>query len=204
MEFREVVRRRRMIRNYQPGRPVPPEVVTRLLSHAVRAPSAAFAQGWGFLALQEPEDLKLFWSVTVPDEVAEVYAPLTSAPLVIVPHSSAAEYQSAATVDASEWAEQAERLMAENPDAIREWTAGSVDDIVPIWHVDAGFATLMMLLTVVDEGLGATFFGFTAGRALRHAVRAEVARPHRAAGGRLRGALPDRPDAHPVARVRGA
>jgi nitroreductase len=30
---------------------------------------------------------------------------------------------------------------------------------VPYWHVDAGFAALLMLLTVVDEKLGACFFG---------------------------------------------
>ena len=52
MEFAEVVRRRRMVRNYDPDRPVPPDVVDRLLDHAVRAPSAGFAQGWGFLVLE--------------------------------------------------------------------------------------------------------------------------------------------------------
>ena len=30
---------------------------------------------------------------------------------------------------------------------------------VPYWHVDAAFATLLMLLTAVDAGLGALFFG---------------------------------------------
>jgi nitroreductase len=30
---------------------------------------------------------------------------------------------------------------------------------VPYWHIDAGFASLLVLLTAVDEGLGACFFG---------------------------------------------
>ncbi len=30
---------------------------------------------------------------------------------------------------------------------------------VPYWDVDCGFATMAMLLTAVDEGLGALFFG---------------------------------------------
>jgi len=30
---------------------------------------------------------------------------------------------------------------------------------VPYWYIDAGFAALLMLLTAVDEGLGAVFFG---------------------------------------------
>ncbi|HEU4425490.1 MAG TPA: nitroreductase family protein, partial [Pilimelia sp.] len=37
MEFAEVVRRRRMVRNYDPDRPVPAEVIDRLLDHAIRA-----------------------------------------------------------------------------------------------------------------------------------------------------------------------
>ena len=32
---------------------------------------------------------------------------------------------------------------------------------VPYWDIDTGMAVLLMLLTVVDEGLGACFFGIT-------------------------------------------
>ena len=53
MEFADVVRRRRMVRNYDPDRPVPAEVVDRLLEHAMHAPSAGFSQGWGFLVLDD-------------------------------------------------------------------------------------------------------------------------------------------------------
>ena len=55
-----------MVRNYDPDRPVPPEVVDRLLDHAVRAPSAGFSQGWGFLVLEEPADRERFWAATTP------------------------------------------------------------------------------------------------------------------------------------------
>ncbi len=42
---------------------------------------------------------------------------------------------------------------------------------MPYWDVDAGMAALLMLLTAVDEGLGACFFGVPAQRvdALRSA-----------------------------------
>jgi len=30
---------------------------------------------------------------------------------------------------------------------------------VPFWHIDTGMAALLILLTVVDEGLGAVYFG---------------------------------------------
>ena len=48
MEFQEVVRRRRMVRNYA-DRPVDPAVVDRALRNATRAPSAGFSQGWAFV-----------------------------------------------------------------------------------------------------------------------------------------------------------
>ena len=56
MEFQEVVRRRRMVRNYDPDRPVPPEVRERILANALRAPSAGFSQGWAFLVLESAAD----------------------------------------------------------------------------------------------------------------------------------------------------
>src|SRR5690242_16279351 len=34
---------------------------------------------------------------------------------------------------------------------------------VPYWDIDTGFASLLMLLTAVDEGLGACFFGIPPG-----------------------------------------
>ena len=63
MEFQDVVRRRRMVRNYDP-RPVDPAVINRALSNATRAPSAGFSQGWGFLVLDKPADVGRFWAAT--------------------------------------------------------------------------------------------------------------------------------------------
>ena len=68
MEFAEVVRKRRMVRTYDAGRPVPPEVVDKIVKHGLRAPSAGFSQGWGFLVLTEPADRDLYWSVTTGGE----------------------------------------------------------------------------------------------------------------------------------------
>ena len=56
MEFQDVVRRRRMIREYA-DTPVDPAVVDRALANAVRAPSAGFSQGWAFLVLDQPDDV---------------------------------------------------------------------------------------------------------------------------------------------------
>ena len=58
MEFSDVVRRRRMVRRYDPDRPVPLEIVERCLANAVRAPSAGFSQGWDFVVLSKDDETR--------------------------------------------------------------------------------------------------------------------------------------------------
>ena len=145
MEFRDVVRRRRMVRNYDPDRPVPPEVRERILEHAIRAPSAGFSQGWAFLVLEEPADRDRFWQAATPQDrrlaaVAGQHAP------------GAADHRAALQQGAS--------TSTGTPQPDKGWT--DRDEArwpVPYWDIDTGFASLLMLLTAVDEGLGACFFG---------------------------------------------
>jgi nitroreductase len=160
MEFRDVVRRRRMVRNYDPQRPVPAQVRDRLLEHAIHAPSAGFSQGWGFLVLEEAADRDRFWSAaTPPDDVwQEWLTNMRHAPLLVVPHSNRDMYLDRYSERDKGWTDRDEA----------RWP-------VPYWHIDAGFASLLMLLTAVDEGLGACFFGIPPGRI--PAYRAEFGVP---------------------------
>jgi nitroreductase len=138
MEFQDVVRRRRMIRDYA-DTPVDPAVVDRALANAVRAPSAGFSQGWAFLVLDEPEDVARFWEVTTsPGELPDSWlSGMQTAPVVVIPCSSKAAYLG--------------RYAEPDKDEAR-WP-------VPFWHMDAAMASLLILLTAVDEGLGSCFFG---------------------------------------------
>jgi nitroreductase len=143
MEFRDVLRRRRMVRSYDEDRPVPAEVVDRLLSAAVRAPSAGFSQGWGFLVLDTPEGVARFHEAVTPEtEPEEWFAAQVRAPLIIVPHANKDVYLDRYA--------QADKGFSDRSDAW--WPA-------PYWDIDTGFASLLILLTAVDEGLGACFFG---------------------------------------------
>jgi nitroreductase len=143
MEYAEVVRRRRMVRNYDPDRPVPPEVVDRLLGYGVHAPSAGFSQGWGFLVLDTPADIAAFWTATATgDGVDNWLAGMRRAPVIVVPHSNREIYLDRYAERDKGWADRDEN----------RWP-------VPYWHIDTGFASLLMLLGAVDEGLGACFFG---------------------------------------------
>ncbi len=143
MEFGEVVRRRRMVRNYDPDRPVPPQVVDRLLEHAIRAPSAGFSQGWAFLVLNEPEDRALFWSVTTSQDAPDGWLTrMRRAPLLVVVLSNKDAYLDRYAEADKGWGDRDEA----------RWP-------VPYWDIDTGMAALLMLLTAVDEGLAACFFG---------------------------------------------
>ena len=145
MEFEDVVQRRAMVRRYS-SRPVGTPSVDRLLRNALRAPSAGYSQGWAFLVLDQRADVDLFWDVTTPpDRGAEPDSWLRgmrTAPVVIVPLSSKTAYLDRYAEADKGWTDRAES----------RWP-------VPYWHVDAGMASLLMLLTAVNEGLGACFFG---------------------------------------------
>jgi nitroreductase len=143
MEFRDVVRRRRMVRRYAPD-PVDPAAVDRMLEHAQRAPNAGFSQGWAFLVLDTPDDVALFWESTGadPDTHNSWLDGMRTAPVVIVPLACKDAYLDRYAEDDKGWADRSED----------RWP-------VPYWYVDTGMASLLILQTAVDEGLGACFFG---------------------------------------------
>jgi nitroreductase len=143
VEFAEVVRRRRMVRDYDSDRPVPAEVRERLLEHAIRAPSAGFSQGWAFLVLESPEERDRFWTATTSPGAPDPWLTrMRRAPLLVVPLAHKAAYLDRYAEPDKGWTDRDEA----------RWP-------VPYWDVDTGMAALLMLLTAVDEGLGACFFG---------------------------------------------
>lgn len=148
MEFADVVRRRRMVRDYDPDRPVPPEVRERLLEHALRAPSAGFTQGWAFLVLEDAADRELFWSATTSESAPDGWLTrMRRAPLLVVPLSSKAAYlERYAEPDKEPFALQDED----------NWP-------VKFWDIDAAMASMVALLAAVDRGLGGWFWGMSAG-----------------------------------------
>jgi nitroreductase len=158
MEFAEIVRRRRMVRNYDPDRPVPDEVRERILANAVHAPSAGFSQGWAFLVL-EGGDRDRYWRTTAGDEPYDEWVRgLSRAPLLILAFAHKQGYLDRYAEPDKGWTDRDES----------RWSA-------PYWFIDTGMAVLLMLQTAVDAGLGACFFGVPADRI--EAVRAEFGVP---------------------------
>jgi nitroreductase len=137
-----------MVRDYDPDRTVPPEIRERLFEHAIRAPSAGFSQGWAFLVLESPEERERFWAATTDAGAPDGWLTrMRRAPLLIVPLSNRSAYLDRYAEPDKGWTDRDET----------RWP-------VPYWDVDAGMAALLMLLTAVDEGLGACFFGIPAER----------------------------------------
>ncbi len=128
-----------MVRDFT-DRPLDPAVIERILASALRAPSAGFSQGWSFLALTEQGDRDRFWPF-VPTRVKNSPA-IQLAPLVVVPFANKSVYLERYAQPDKGWQDRDED----------RWPA-------PYWYIDTGMAALLILLSAVDEGLGACFFG---------------------------------------------
>ncbi|MGK5680436.1 nitroreductase family protein [Actinoplanes sp. URMC 104] len=143
MDFEEVLRRRRMVRSYDPDRPVDPALVDKIVRHGLRAPSAGFSQGWSFLVLTEPADRDLYWSSTSDGGEPDGWLTrMRTAPVIVVCLSNKSAYLDRYAEPDKGWTDRSES----------HWP-------VPYWDIDTGFAALLMHLSAVNEELGSCFFG---------------------------------------------
>lgn len=143
MELTEAIRSRRMIRSYDPDRPIPPDVIEELLDLAVRAPSAGYSQGWHFLVLADITSTQAFWAATTDDAEDDSWLRrLKTAPALIVCFSDKQAYLDRYAEPDKGWTDRAEA----------HWP-------VPYWDVDTGMAALLLLLGATDRGLAACLFG---------------------------------------------
>ena len=161
MEFVEVVRRRRMVRRFDPDRPVPTAEVEQALYAALRAPSAGFSQGWDFVVLTEQADRDRFWAACVRElggTASQGRGRKHAGPDAWLRGVSAAPVLVLCLSDPQTYLER----YAE-PD--KGWTdRDPARWPVPYWDVDTGMAAMLMLLAAVDQGLGALFFGIPPAR----------------------------------------
>ena len=91
MELDEVLRRRRMVRAYDPSRPVPDLRSTPCWPPPLRAPSAGFTQGTSLLVLTGAEDRAAYWAATADPRPTTVgCAGMRTAPVLILVWTSQA------------------------------------------------------------------------------------------------------------------
>jgi nitroreductase len=143
MEFSEVIRRRRMVRNYA-DKPVPREVLERIALAAQRAPSAGFSQGQRLVIVTDVDKRRAVAEVCDEADYVEAgFDPwISRAPALFVPCVSVEVY----------------RARYREPDKRRPGEP-EMDWPVPYWWVDVGCTSMLILLAAIDEGLAAGFLG---------------------------------------------
>ena len=149
MEFHELLRRRRMVRKFEP-KPLPDDVLRRVLEAARHAPSAGFSQGFDFVVLATKDELDWFYRTTDDPADPDPFPGRDGddAPACIVlPYADKRAYL--------------ERYSL--PDKIQFGMEKEEAWPVPFWTVDTAMAMMLILLAAVDEGLGAWYFGITRG-----------------------------------------
>lgn len=143
MEFKEVLARRRMVRNYT-DRPVDPVALERIAEAALRAPSAGNSQAIAVVIVTE-------------SEIKEAISALGDEPTYVDkdfdPWISRAQAHMVISVS-----EKIYRDRYAEPDKLGP-DGGEIEWPVPYWWVDAGAALMAVLLAAVDEGLAAGFLG---------------------------------------------
>ena len=142
MDLREILRRRRMVRAYEPE-PIPRETIERIVSTVRRAPSAGFSQGQRLVVVTDAGLRKQIADLFDEEKsIAEGREPwVTAAPVLIVVGVREQDYHDRYT----------------RPDKLQD--GHELEWPVPYWHFDAGAAAMLILLAAIDEGYAAGLFG---------------------------------------------
>lgn len=143
MEFRDVVLKRRMVRNFA-DKPIDPAIIERILELTRHAPSAGFTQGQSFIVVTNAEKKKAI-AVTCEEEeyIQRGFAPFISvAPVLLIPCTSEAAYHRRY--------QEADKVNEDGSEIV--WP-------VPYWFMDIGCGVMIALLAAIDEGLVSAFVG---------------------------------------------
>jgi nitroreductase len=124
-EFDSIIKRRKMVRQYIQDKPIPQEIVDKLIANAHRAPSAGHTQVQEFIIVQDPLIKEKLGDSALNQE--QVY----DAPLLIVVCANTS------------------RSVDRYGKRGREFYS----------IIDGAFASMLILLTAVNEGIGACFVG---------------------------------------------
>jgi len=125
MEFEQVLRKRRMIREFEPDKQLPGKIIRKLLRIAHRAPSAGHTQVQEFVIVKDPAIKKKLRQVAVDQEYVEEASTL----IIVCSNTSRSE----------------KRYGRRG----REFYS----------IIDGAFASMLILLTAVNERIGGGFVG---------------------------------------------
>ena len=125
MDFDEVVKKRKMIREYQQDRQIPTDIITKLLGNAHRSPSAGHTQVQEFIVVIDPVTKRKLSHASLGQGQVE------DASILIVVCSNTSR-------SVSRYGKRGTEFYS---------------------IVDGAFASMIILLSAVNEGIGASFVG---------------------------------------------
>jgi nitroreductase len=144
MEFSEVVKRRRMVRNYDPDMPVTRDQLERIAAAAQKAPSAGFSQGQRIVIVTDLARRQRVAEICdEADYVSAGFDPwISRAPALFIPTVS----------------EQIYHRRYQEPDKLQN-DGTEIDWPIPYWWTDIGATALLIHQAAINEGLAAGFLG---------------------------------------------
>jgi nitroreductase len=152
MNFRELLRRRRMVRTYGPE-PVPREAIERIVRSVRRAPSAGFSQGQRLVVVTDADRRRRLGQIVGEESW------VGNAPVLVVVCVREDDYHD----------------RYRQPDKLALTGGVEIEWPIPFWHFDAGAAAMLILLAAIDEGYAAGLFGVPV--EMLPAFRAELGLP---------------------------
>ena len=138
-----------MIRKFE-QKPIPDEVLTRVLEAARHAPSGGFSQGFDFVVLSTAAELEWFYRTTDDPTDPDPFPgrdPDVAPACLVLPFTNKRFYL-------DRYAQ---------PDKIQFGMDKEENWPIPSWTVDTSMAIMLLLLAAVDEGLGAWYLFISRG-----------------------------------------
>ncbi|MEV4316246.1 nitroreductase family protein [Actinocrispum sp. NPDC049592] len=142
MDFADVLKVRRMVRDYRPD-PVPPDVLRRIVKVVHRAPSAGFSQGHRLIVVTDPAVRRRISDLYDPAyKGADIQGWIGKAPVLIAVCVREESYHERYT----------------QPDKLDD-DGNEIEWPVPYWWFDSGSLLVLLQLAAANEGLATGFFG---------------------------------------------
>jgi nitroreductase len=143
MEFRDVLRRRRMHRAFLPD-PLPREQIDRIANVIRHAPSGGFSQGGSIVVITDDEQRQAIARAFGDEHYStEGRNYIADAPVHMVISANESLYHA----------------RYNEADKLKSTGGVEVTWPVPYWFVDAGALMLLVLEAAIDEGLASAFIG---------------------------------------------
>ena len=132
-----LLRKRRQVYGFK-ARPIPEKVLTTVLEDAIHVPSAGFTQDFDLIVVKNAATRKRLARAARESEYLKLGMSksnfISTAPVIVVPCANKKRYE-------------------------EKYGTGEDSRRLPWWLIDAGFASLALILSAFEHGLAASFLG---------------------------------------------